>query len=163
VRTLATLSDDVIVVANDPARYRALSLPARLLSDERPGQGSLMGIYSGLKAIRHAYAVVVGCDMPFLQPPLLSYLLSLAPGYDVVVPVLRNLLEPLHAVYARSCLPLMDRVLEDGRRQIVAFFPQARIRMVNEQEIDRFDPEHRSFINVNTPQDWEQVQGLLHP
>jgi molybdopterin-guanine dinucleotide biosynthesis protein A len=163
VRTLSRLadvSDDLIVVANDPGRYAPLQLPARLVPDERPGVGALMGIYSGLRAARHHDAVVVACDMPFLNIPLLRYLLSLRHGYDVVIPSLQEGLEPLHAIYTKSCLPAMGQMLARGRRRIIAFFEQVRVRRVSQAEMERFDPEHHSFVNVNTPQDWERVQAL---
>ena len=161
VDILAVLSDDLIVVTNMPDRYAALDLPARVVPDERPGEGSLMGIYSGLLTARYAHALIVGCDMPFLNADLLRYLLRLAPGYDVVIPRVGDLLEPLHAVYSRDCLPLIAPLLHAGRRQIVAFFSQARVRYVDEPEIDPFDPHHLSFLNVNTPADWARAQDLL--
>jgi molybdopterin-guanine dinucleotide biosynthesis protein A len=157
---LAAISDDPIVVANDPGRYAHLQKGVRLVCDERPGVGSLMGIFSGLRVARHRYALVVACDMPFLNVPLLRHLLSLAPGYDVVVPRLGDEVEPLHAVYGQSCLPAIEQVLAQGRRRIIAFFDQVRVRHVPQGEIDSFDPEHLSFVNVNTPEDWERVQTL---
>jgi molybdopterin-guanine dinucleotide biosynthesis protein A len=161
VQELSALSDDLIVVTNTPECYDPLGLAARLVTDERPDEGSLMGIYSGLKAARRPYALVVACDMPFLNPPLLRYMLSMVPGYDVVVPRLAGMLEPLHAVYGRTCLPSIARLLDEGRRKVVAFFPYVKVRHVEKREIDMFDPLHLSFVNINTPQDWEQVQALL--
>jgi molybdopterin-guanine dinucleotide biosynthesis protein A len=160
VQTLAPLSDDLIVVANDVRRIEDLELPARLIPDERPGVGSLMGIYSGLKVARYPRALAVACDMPFLNLPLLRYMLPLAAGHDVVIPRIGQWLEPLHAVYSRACLPAMARLLEQGRRQIIAFFDQVRVRYVEEAEIEPFDPAHISFVNVNTLEDWERVQNL---
>jgi molybdopterin-guanine dinucleotide biosynthesis protein A len=161
VHTLAALSDDLVVVANYPNRYKALALPVRLVPDERPGFGSLMGIYSGLSAARQPHALVVACDMPFLNMDLLRYMLSLAHGQDVVVPRLGDFMEPLHAIYSQACLLPIARQLEQERRQIIGFFDQVQVRYVEEDEIDRFDPQHLSFVNVNTPQDWERVQRLF--
>jgi len=163
VRTLdrlAAVSDDLIVVTNTPQHYEHLHLAARLVPDERPGVGSLMGIYSGLKAARHGRALVVACDMPFLNLPLLRHLLAHDPACDVVIPRLGEWPEPLHAVYDKACLPAMERILARGRRQIVAFFDQVRVCEVPAAEIDRFDPRHLSFVNVNTPEDWARVQAL---
>jgi molybdopterin-guanine dinucleotide biosynthesis protein A len=162
VQKLAALSDDLLIVAGDPARYEPLALPARLVADERSGAGSLMGIYSGLHAARHSCALVVACDMPFLNLALLRYMLPLAVGHDVVIPRLGGFYEPLHAIYSKSCLAHMSRLLEGGRRQIVAFFDQIRVRYVEEGEIERFDPHHLSFVNVNTQDDWERMQELLN-
>jgi molybdopterin-guanine dinucleotide biosynthesis protein A len=161
VKKLSRLSDDLVVVTNDPERYELLGMPARLVPDERPGEGSLMGIYSGLKAARHPRALAVACDMPFLNLPLLRYMLPLAEGHDIVIPRIDGYLEPLHAIYGKACLPAMARLLAEGRRQIIAFFPSVRVRYVDTDEVDRFDPHRLSFVNVNTPGDWERAQQLL--
>jgi molybdopterin-guanine dinucleotide biosynthesis protein A len=163
-RTLALLSslaDDLIVVSSDPGRVTDLAPAVHLVPDEQPGVGALMGLYSGLKAARHERAVAVGCDMPFLNLPLLRYMISQAPGYDLVLPRLGDLLEPLHAVYGKGCLPHMERHLGLGERRILAFFDEVRVRYVERTEIERYDPQHLSFLNVNTPQDWQRVQSLL--
>jgi len=161
VDTVRTLSDDLVVVTNDPERYLSYELPVRMISDVRPGVGALMGLYSGLRAVRGEYALMVGCDMPFLNLPLLRFLISLAPGVDVVIPQIGDKVEPLHAVYSQACLAPMSRSLEQGCRQIISFFDEVRVRYVEQPEIDRFDPEHLSFLNINTPQDWERVQERL--
>jgi molybdopterin-guanine dinucleotide biosynthesis protein A len=158
---VAALSDDLIIVTNDPARYETLALPARLVPDERPGLGSLMGIYSGLKAARYSHALAVACDMPFLSLSLLRYMLPLADGHDVVIPRLDGLMEPLHAVYGKACLPPMRRLLDQGHRQIIAFFDKVRVRYVGAGEVEPLDPRRLSFVNVNTPEDWEQVQEVF--
>ncbi len=163
VGTLSKLSDDIIVVTNDPAPYGHLALPVRLVPDQRPGVGALMGLYSGLKAASNPYAIVVACDMPFLSLPLLRYMTSVADGYDVVIPRLGSWQEPLHAVYGKLCLPLIERQLEQGRRMIVSFFGDVRVRYIEGAEIQRFDPQNRSFLNVNTPEDWDRVRSVLEP
>lgn len=160
VRKLAALSDDVIVVTNDPARYEPLALEARLVPDEERGWGALMGIYSGLKAAYHRRALLVACDMPFLSLPLLRYMLPLADGYDVVIPRPGGLLEPLHAIYSEACLPHIAHLLAQGRRRITAFFHAVQVRYVEDDEIERFDAQHLAFVNVNTVEDWERVLGL---
>jgi molybdopterin-guanine dinucleotide biosynthesis protein A len=161
-KLLGSLSDDLIVVTNQPAAYRPLALPVRLVPDERPGEGSLMGVYSGLQAARYDHALVVACDMPFLNLPLLRHMRSQADGCDIVIPRVGGQLEPLHAIYGKTCLPAMARLLAQGQRQIIAFFSEMRVCTLEEAEIDRFDPEHLSFININTPADWTRAQAILH-
>jgi molybdopterin-guanine dinucleotide biosynthesis protein A len=157
---LSALSDDVIVVTNDADRYEPLALPARLIPDERPGVGALMGLYSGLRVTRHEYSLAVACDMPFLNLSLLDHMVQLAPDYDVVVPRVDGYVEPLHAVYGKGCLPAMERRLARGQRRIISFFQDVRVCYIERAEVERFDPRHLSFVNVNTPQDWARVQGL---
>lgn len=161
VDTLANVSDDLIVVTSDPTYSELLDATARLVPDQKPGMGSLMGIYSGLGEAHYSHALVVACDMPFLNLALLRHMLPLADGHDVVIPRLDGMLEPLHAIYGKSCLPHMLQLLDQGQRRIISFFDRVRVRYVERQEVDRFDPSHFSFINVNTPQDWIRVQELL--
>jgi molybdopterin-guanine dinucleotide biosynthesis protein A len=98
--------------------------------------------------------------MPFLNQALLRYMLELRAGFDLVVPRLGELVEPLHAVYAKSCLAPMERLLEQGTMRINALFELVRVRYVEADEIDRFDPRHLSFFNVNTRADLEKAQQL---
>ncbi|NLE76717.1 MAG: molybdenum cofactor guanylyltransferase [Chloroflexi bacterium] len=153
------LSDDLLVVTRHVERYA--HLPARVIHDEPGPPGSLLGIYSGVKAAQHDLALVVACDMPFLSQHLLRHMASLAPGYDVVAPRLGGYAEPLHAIYRKTCLAPMRALLDGGERRIVSFFPQVQVRYVGEPELERFDPQRWSFVNVNTPEDWRQAQDLF--
>jgi len=167
VRLVARLCPDVVVVLNDPAAWAGL--PARLVPDVYPDGGALGGIYSGLLAARHAHALTVAADMPFLSLELLAAMLARPRDYDVLVPrspragAARNALdaETMHAVYGKSCLGPMRDALESGRRQIAAFFPQVRVAFFELDESRRHDPAGRSFMNVNTPAELAEAARLL--
>jgi hypothetical protein len=45
--------------------------------------------------------------------------------------------------------------------KIAPLFEMVRVRYVDERTIDRIDPHHRSFFNVNSPADVEEALGLL--
>jgi len=156
---LQRLSDDLIIVAKDPTPYAHLA--ARLVSDVYPGQGALVGLHAGLQAARHPLALAVACDMPFLDLRLLRYMIVLGRGYDIVVPRIGSYLEPLHALYrVERCLPAIKQALDDGQARVTSFFSHVRVRYVEEHEINLFDPEHLSFFNINTPEDWQRGQEL---
>ena len=159
VAKLARLSDDVIIVANSPEKYHHLEV--RVVGDIYPGKGALGGIYSGLKSAANTHSLVVACDMPFLDLNLLRYMILLARGHDVVIPRVRGLPEPLHAIYSKSCLEPIDRLLARGGLKIIDFFPEVRVRYVEEDEVDIFDPQHLSFFNVNVPGDVEEMKKLV--
>jgi len=164
---VARLCTDVVVVLNDPDAWA--DLPARLAPDVYADGGSLGGIYAGLLAAEHDYAVAVPCDMPFLEARLLGAMLARPRDYDVLVPrslqpgSARNALdvEPLHAIYAKACLEPMRATLESGRRQIAAFFPPVRVAYVEPDEARRYDPSGRSFLNVNTPEQMAEAARLI--
>ena len=160
---LSLLGDDIPIVVASGRRYPQLAGYPRLrmAGDIYPGKGPLGGIYSGLKASDSFYNLVVACDMPFLNRDLLLYMVEAATGFDLVVPRLGNLIEPLHAVYTKDCLAPIEHLLEKDSLSVRGFFPMVRVRYVEVEEIERFDPEHLSFFNVNTRADLERARGLI--
>jgi molybdopterin-guanine dinucleotide biosynthesis protein A len=110
--------------------------------------------------VRTPLAVATACDMPFVSTALLRALLALAAEVDAVVPVIGEQPEPLHAVYRPSCLPAIEAALAAGRKRLLAFFDAVRVRYVAEAELRRWDPELRSFLNVNWPDDLARARAL---
>ena len=145
------LGTETFLITNRPVAYTHLGLP--LFGDLYPDSGPLGGVYTALTQAVHPHVLVVACDMPFLCRDLLGYMLSLVPDYDVVVPRLAGIPEPLHAAYSRACLAPIRARLEAGQRKMINFYADVRVRYLDEPELDRFDPEHRSFYNLNTPED----------
>ncbi|MDA1349366.1 MAG: molybdenum cofactor guanylyltransferase [Chloroflexi bacterium] len=162
ISRLSEVSQQTVVVVNEPGRVAALPLPtsAKTAVDIYPGKGSLGGIFTGLSAADGEWAFVVSCDMPFLNTALLSHMLSLREGFDVVVPVIDGRPEPTHALYNKACLPHMQRRLEADELKIIGFFEEVKVFYLAEEELDRFDPEHLSFFNVNTQEDLDRAQAL---
>jgi molybdenum cofactor guanylyltransferase len=157
VETLAPLCREVIVVTNSPQAHAHPA--ARLVGDLLPGTGSLGGIYSGLMAAATHYSMVVACDMPFLDPKLIAYLASVAPGYDVVMPRRQKLLEPLHSLYGKPCLPFIGDSLHRRELRVTDFLSHVRVRYVDESELAPLDLDRRWFFNINTPQDLAAVRA----
>jgi molybdopterin-guanine dinucleotide biosynthesis protein A len=153
------LGAETILVTNRPDDYRYLGLP--LFTDVLPDKGALGGLYTALYHSTYPHTLCLACDMPFIVRPLLDYLISLIPEGDVVIPRVGGEAEPFRGLYARAaCLAPMRSALDASRLRVISFFPQVRIRFVDEPELDRFDPRHLSFFNVNTPEDLEQAKRL---
>lgn len=146
---------ETFIISNTPDSYLRFGLP--VYPDVLPGYGALGGLYSALYHARYEYVVVLACDMPFINLPLLRHLRSLAPRHDVVAPRLRRNgpAEPFRAVYRRGLLPALRYALDGGELRIGAFLAMVDTRYVGEADLRRFDPDLRSFRNVNTPADLE--------
>ncbi|RLC65778.1 MAG: molybdenum cofactor guanylyltransferase [Chloroflexi bacterium] len=161
VERMALVCAELLVVAGDARPYTGLDVP--VVEDRFRGVGVLGGLHAGLEAASHDLTLAVGCDMPFLDPDLLRAFAAWAVGFDAVV--LRRsdekrgeLVEPLHAVYRRTCLPAIGAAIRARQRRIVSFFPHVRVRYVTPEHVTPFDPELRSFRNVNTPAEWEATR-----
>lgn len=149
------LFSKTIVVTRSPELYQGYSV--EVVEDAIDLRGPLTGIYSGMRHSQDGHHFVSACDMPFLNARLIAFLSAQAEGYDAVVPVLNGLPEPLHAIYHRRLLPAIEAFLKNGERKIQRLFEAARVRYVAPEEISRFDSRFRSFINVNTPQEYKEV------
>jgi molybdopterin-guanine dinucleotide biosynthesis protein A len=158
VRTLGVVCDDLVVVTNTPEQFAGLGV--RLAGDVMPGGGALSGIHAGLMVARHEFALVVACDMPFLNVALLRRMALLAPGHDAVVPRWQGEFEPLHAVYSRNCVAAIEPLLRRGGGRIVEFYERMHVRYMERDEILQSDPDGLSFFNVNSPEDWARALEL---
>ncbi len=161
VRLLAELCDDLLIVSNEVGRFA--TLPVRVVPDVQPGLGPLVGILSGLQAMRHEQGIFVACDMPLLNTNLLRHMMARAVGCDLVLPRIGNKIEPLHAIYSRACIPAIEALLAAGELRIAGLLPRVRICYMEQQELEEIDPDHLSFFNVNTPADLDALRTLMQP
>jgi len=155
-------SEIIIVTASKQSLPLSVDYPKlRVKADIYPGKGPLGGIYTGLMTSNHFYNLVVASDMPFLNRELLSYMMKLSVGFDLVVPRMGALVEPLHAVYSKNCVAPIENMLKQGTLQIHLLFPLVKVKYIDTEEIDKFDPEHLSFFNINTEADLKRARELL--
>jgi len=148
--------DDVLLVTNMPLDY--IELKVRIVTDLVPGKGSLGGIYTGLFFSYSPKAFFVGCDMPFLDRRVIQYFLSLAQTADIVVQRTKDYWQPLHAIYPRTLLKPIERLLQQGELKIIKTYQGMRVREVTGEELKRFDPDLHTLSNFNTP---EELKKLL--
>jgi molybdopterin-guanine dinucleotide biosynthesis protein A len=156
---LRPLTSDLFIVAPPEAAYAPLGVPVR--SDRHAGAGPLGGIHAALHEAICPVVVCLACDLPFVRTATIAYLLDRIEGYDAVVPVASAGLEPLHAVYAKSCLPAIEAMLGRGLLKVDALFSAVRTRQVTAEELLPMDPTGRAFWNVNTPEELERASAWL--
>ena len=156
-QTLSEVFDEVLLVTNSPELYA--EIPCRKVPDIYHAQGALAGIHSGLAHARSEQIFVVACDMPFVSATAIRSLCAMADEGDVVIPRSERGSEPLHALYSKRCLPAMERVLDAGRKRIVHFFPDVAVQEVAPEQVAWIDPGGRSFLNINTPEEYYALRG----
>lgn len=162
ISDISELCKDITIVTDQERIFPQFNGQANLrsITDMFPGKGPLGGIYTGLVISDSFHNLVVACDMPFLNQDLLHYMIELSADSDIVIPRLGNLVEPLHAVYAKSCLAPIEHLLKQDKLSVINVLSSVRVRYVEAEEIDKFDPYHLSFFNVNTKADLEKARKL---
>jgi molybdenum cofactor guanylyltransferase len=150
----------VIVIAQDSVPLASVTCP--VIRDLIPDCGSLAGLYTGLKQASTEHVFVVACDMPFLNPHVIRHFVNLRLQADIVMAKLSNGLHPMHAVYGKQCLPLLEEMIATRHLKIQDLASQSalRVRFVTATDLAALDPTTRSFYNVNTLADLEAARML---
>ena len=170
ISRIRSLFDNVIIASATGDTYPRID--ASEVCDIFPDCGSLGGLHAGLTAAGTDRIFALACDMPFVNPKLVTMLVNRSAGFDAVVPRTASktendspngafYFEPLHAVYAKTCLPHMEQFLSTGNLRILDFFDRVNVDFVDADEIRTVDSQMLSFFNINTPEDFEAAKKLL--
>ena len=162
VSVMAMLFPEVlIVIAQDspPLTVSGCTVYRDLIAD----RGSLGGLYTGLVQARNERIFVTACDMPFLNPDMIRWFVARDSSADIVMARLPDGLQPLHAVYGKRVVPVLERMALSHELKIrnVASDPSLRVIVVSPSEWGERDPHAQSFRNVNTPADLEAARAVL--
>ena len=156
--TLDEIFTEIFVVANEKKEYERMGLS--VVGDIHPGNDSLGGLHTAVATAAGSHVFVVGCDMPLLQPALIYGLAGLVDDWDVVVPIKNDYPEPLCAFYGKKCAPHIEESISRGRLKMIGFHEQVRVRRVEEAAWRAWDPEGTSFLNANTPEEFEKIKTI---
>lgn len=156
VQKVASLCDEVILVVNEPDRYKFLGLP--IVTDQTPYGGPLVGLYSGLRSTNKPWCLAVACDMPLVRPEILQWLLECRGPVDAVLPRTDGRLQPFPGLYSRSCIDAIGPLLTAGRYAARDLADVCQVTFVEEETLRRLDPDLISFRDLDTPSEFEEVQ-----
>ncbi|MCA9856902.1 MAG: molybdenum cofactor guanylyltransferase [Dehalococcoidia bacterium] len=164
VAALNAVADDIVIV-----RAPGQSLPLvrstgslTVVADPVEGVGPLAGIATGLAASSADVVLVVGVDHPFLRPPLLRLLVErVRAGAPWAIPELEGHLQPMCSALSRAALDGIRAQLEAGERSPVTAARAIGAAVVTESEWRPADPEALSFVDVDTPEDFDAARQRL--
>jgi len=137
----------------------------RQVADIFRNMGPLGGIHAGLSASSNETCFITACDMPNFYSPLVKKLLDFSDGYDVVIPQIGEHVQPLFAVYKKSVLPEVERLLSQNICSVLRLYDTVRVCRVevvaNKNSIGR--PESDIFFNINYREEYEMFNEAIPP
>ena len=142
-----------VLIAGDRPDLARPDIPS--IPDIYPGS-ALGGLYTGLDSAQTDWIFVAPCDMPYPDRRILELLIKYRNGYDAVVPRTPQGYEPVFALYHKSCLPHMKTMLQQGQYRIYDFYQSINIYYLESQHMP--NGWERSLLNINTPEQLEQLQ-----
>lgn len=155
------LFKEILIVADAAEPFASLGV--KIVVDLVPGRATLGGLYTGLHFAAHDRVFAAASDMPWLSPAAIRVVLDQALSGDIVIPDLAGKLQSMHAVYAKTCLPVIRSLVEAGRLKVqdLCMSPELRVHRIPEAAFKGVDPELRSFFNINTPEDLALAQKWI--
>lgn len=148
-----------VISTNTPDEYAYLG--CSMVGDRVQGKGPLGGMHAGLLCSPTPYIFVFACDMPFIEEWFVCYMISRLGNEDILVPHNGESVEPLHAIYARRCLPAIEAQLDADRRCVQSFFPDVSLTYIEKDELQQLGLPDCYFLNLNTAEDLQQAKVYL--
>lgn len=168
VHAAAEVASEIVLVSAPgqslPAVAAACSVT--IVEDAIAGEGPLFGMATGLGAAAGSHCLVLGVDMPFLQPALLRLLVErlraagVESGARWVVPVAEGRPQPLCSAIARNALAVLRAHLDAGDRAPMAVAADLGLIRIDESVWRTADPAGLSFVDVDTPEALEAARRL---
>lgn len=155
---MSEIFEEVIIATNSEDLYN--EIPCKKVSDVYDGLGPLAGIHSGLKHASNDRVFVVACDMPFISSKVVRKICSRIGSGDVLLPFSNCGHEPLHALYEKSCLPVIENVLDMGETRISSIFDKVRVNEISFQDLSNETLDEKSFLNINSPEDYFRLRNM---
>ncbi|WP_147676795.1 molybdenum cofactor guanylyltransferase [Algibacter pacificus] len=152
IDALTPLVSEIIIVSNHD-NYDTFDL--KRVEDLIEDAGPVAGIYSGLKASKTEYNLVLSCDIPLINSDVLTRLIS---GIDNTSEVIQiesiGRKMPLIAVYKKSCETVFKKLLSQGERKL-----QFAVNQCNVKSISIEASENIFTTNVNTKDELKQLKA----
>ena len=158
VGSLEEVVDEIILVAKNPEQCRRFQTirGIRCITDIRGGIGPIGGLHAGSLAAEGEFIFVSACDMPCINPAVITYLFDCIDSYDAVIPRWNpDMLEPLHAVYRRTAL--LTYLESHDSLSLRAMVRSLSALYVPVDELKIIDPSLKTFTNINKLEDLERI------
>lgn len=160
---LKELFDEVFISANIPDVYFYLGAP--IIGDVLPSLGPMSGIYSALINTKSECAFVIACDMPFAKDDLILFIckkhdeISRSKSVDATIPIYNGEPQPLFGVYCKKVLPYFECCVLNDKTSMRRLLNEINVYFIDESDIMTIDPDGRSFVNINTIEDYVSATG----
>ncbi|MBD2101869.1 molybdenum cofactor guanylyltransferase [Leptolyngbya sp. FACHB-261] len=156
-------SSAVWVITPWPERYRPLLPPCHWVQEvPLPGEtkphGPLVGFAQGLAQAETEWVLLLACDLPRLQAPVLqAWAQNLSPGNLAVVPHEKQGWQPLCGFYHRDSYPALCNFLAQGGRSFQVWLEEIQAKPLPPlSSIAGADPD--MLLNCNLPEDLARAE-----
>lgn len=171
VNLMKGLFKRVLLITNNPDEYNFLGL--EIFKDVYKNVGPLAGIHSGLTHSVTNKNFIMSCDMPFVNEGVIEFILNYKTDSMITVAKADGFIQQLCGLYSNKLLPEIDTLIEEdfngaAERDLQKKSGCKVLTLVNKINAEIIDVaseyeeyEEGTFLNMNSPEDFEIVKRLL--
>jgi molybdopterin-guanine dinucleotide biosynthesis protein A len=180
-----SVSGDAISESDDIVRSGALeSLKHRtnfiIERDDAPFEGPVGALRRGLVRASSEVVFACSCDLPLLRSDLAIALCGMLNGqsdpieatghdatnpansFEAAIPEIGGFPQPLCAAYRREpAIAALLAMEATNERRLTAIADRLKVNVISEVFLRDIDPDLRSFLNVNTAEDYARALRLV--
>ena len=149
IQSLKKVCDTIIIISNTNA-YNDLNIPVYV--DLIKDCGPIGGIFTGLFHSQTDHNLIVACDMPFVSDKLLNNIINHCENNQIVIPSIKNQLEPLCGYYHKNILLEIKSFVDDEEYSVHKIIKHFKYEAIP------FDSNSILLTNVNTPDELNKIQ-----
>lgn len=164
-QNLKPIFSEVIIIANEPQKFSFLNV--KVYEDIFKDIGPLAGIHSGLVHSSNQYNFVISCDMVLMKKEIIDFIVSYKTDKPIVVPKVHEILQPMCAVYSKSCISIIEKMIQEslGFNKPNLNSPYRLIEKLDAEIIDMekyFSNFPDAFLSMNDDADYKKVLKILN-
>jgi molybdenum cofactor guanylyltransferase len=141
---------EIIIISNHHKSIAGIDSP--FFEDILPLQSPIVGIVSALLYTDTPYVFVLPCDVPFVSKESIKYMIDKVQGEDLIIPMSKGGHEPLYAIYGRSCIPHLFKLITQNNLKVRDLFPLVSMRELSEHPCFT-NNGYSVFTNINAIDD----------
>lgn len=160
IETISDIFDEIIIVTNKPDEFKEYR-NYKIIGDQFLNKGPLGGIHSALKETDRKALFVVAGDMPLLEKEIIIRQIDFFNNNDcdILIPQINNNIEPLHGIYKKTIISILEEYLEgENDYAIREFFKKTDVRYM---QFEGSEKHISAFTNINSPSDISVVKNFL--
>ncbi len=157
VDEIRKVSNDITIISSNK-QYDAFH--CRRCEDFYKDIGPAAGIAAALQFAIHELIFVTSCDMPFVKAASILNLYEKSTDFDITLYTHDQFIEPMFAIFRKSCFAKWDAFLQKGNHKLLDFFDQFDTNFVDAQEVLQNNP--LLFYNINTLHELNQATQWMN-
>jgi len=158
---LCKISDDVMVISKDSSKFIFSLNQVRFLNDFTDSQSPLVGIITALQNAKHDKVFIVSADTPFLSLELVHFLYEFINKHDCVLTKINGKINTLCGFYRKKIIQTLLDFFNRNNYRLIDIYIHINTKFIsNINEIKKYDSDLLSFININTPEDYEYAKKI---